>query len=287
MLQQVVCQTGSDPYLEYRETIQEILYRSFNKPDFPFQAKLFSVACLASEVDPVFYPQTESFELERLAEVVDKLYNHQFERFWLEGLQKQAVNLELPMSMLQSLLLGTFKGLGPELQGLIRIAWTEYVPEAGGDVFLSLTRDQDQTRVNCADMAKKYARRRDRLFALFAGEIEKYLENYCTHQVFAKDYTLEPSLFDYVQDLTFRVMLLKFLLVSQPECLEILERAEQDRSDDKARDFGQKLDAQIMRTFKVFSSGLAQDEQALDRLRQMANEQGMRDLAHISVLIQF
>src|SRR6056297_1662118 len=108
MNQQEAYHTESDPYIEYKETIQEILYRTLDKPDFRLQAKIFSLACFAQEMHPFFYPQTENFAVEKMAAVVDKLYNHQFELIWQEQMQEQKVNLELPMSLVLNFLLQVF-----------------------------------------------------------------------------------------------------------------------------------------------------------------------------------
>lgn len=282
-------QKGKDPYLANQSTIQEILYRSLDKPDFPLQAKLFSLACFAHEMHPFFHLGTGNFEVERMAAVVDKLSAHRFEQTWMEQMGEQDVDLELPMSIVLSLLMQAYQGADKDMQHMLPLVWEQYF-DSGEETnpFMHVDEDTNMMTIKCARAAESYARQRDRLWAMFSQEIEGYIQNYCTHFVFAKSYVQAESLPEYVQEMLIRVMVLKFLLVSHPGVQEVVDLAEEAKgAEEKAGDLLQSLDSQVMRIMKTFSNNVPNQHGAVDAVLREMQEQGMHELAHMAVMIHF
>lgn len=280
----------SDTFFEYKETIQEILYRTLDKPDFSLQAKLFSLVCFAQEMHPFFHPQTENFAVEKMAAVVDKLYNHQFERTWQEQMQEQEVNLELPMSLVLNFLLQAFKKVDKDMQNMLPQVWEQLFGQSGeNDPYLYMDESEGKLTIKCEAEARTYAKQRDQLWDYFSTELDGYLQNYCTHFVFAKSYTQKESLPEYVQEVILRVMILKFFLVKHPGVQDVLDRAMDlgDGFEEKQEELIQSLDAQVMQIMKIFSNNISNQEETISKLLQLLQEQGMQDLAHMALLVQF
>ena len=283
---QTECQESHDPYVQYEETIQEILYRTLNKPDFPLTSKLFALVCFAYEMEPFFYPQTKAFALEKMASIVDKLSNHNYERLWMEEFQDHVFDLELPMSILQSFLLGILKESDEDMQQLLVSSWSLYSRDFENDIFLSVSYLKEKIIVQCSEMAKTYAWKRDRLLDVFSGEIEKYLENYCTHFVFAQSYREKGSLYIYVQELLIQVMLLKFFFTSHSGVMRVVEEAENDNQVDIEK-LVQSLDNEVVTVLKTFSNAISKNQSLISRIRHDLQEQNMQSLAHLALFICF
>ncbi|MGM0540669.1 MAG: hypothetical protein ACQERT_15885 [Thermodesulfobacteriota bacterium] len=238
---------------------------------------------------PFFHPGTQSFALERMAAVVDALSAHRFEQTWLEEVGRQEVDLELPMSMAFSFWLRAFRKTDRDMQHVLPLLWEGYFEEgAEGNPFMEYSETEDRTTVKCWEAAAAYARQRDRIWAAFGAELEGYIQNYCTHFVFAKSYVQADSLPEYVQEMIARVMVLKFLLVSHPGVREVADLAEgTGESGEKSDDLLQSLDSQVMRIMKTFSNNVPNRHEAMDALLGEMREQELSDLAHKAVMVHF
>jgi hypothetical protein len=288
-------QIVENPCEHYREIIREVFVRILSKPKFPLSAKLFSMACFAYETDLFLYPGSPDFSEDMLAQEVTRVAGHVYETLWLEEFRKNSMNLELPMSMIQSLLFGMVEKCRPEFKEMILETWAEYIPETHKksdhkvvNIF-DIKYSDSATRVECSAMTGMYKNRCKQLYQVLGTEIEDRLEDFCVGFVMSSDHNDYGSLFAYVQRLVLDVVLLKYFIVSSPGLGENIRKVEMDMgspgnmSDQERKVLGKAVEDIVKR----FSENAAQEEKSIIKLSQSLMEQGMQDIAHTALLIHF
>jgi hypothetical protein len=295
MIVQETDQIVENPCEEYREIIREVFVRILSKPNFPVSARLFSMACFAYETDLFMYPDSPDFTEDMLAHEVNRVAGHVYERLWLEEFRKKPMKLELPMSMIQSLLLGMVQKCEPGFKKNILAAWAQYIPENHEkcshkvvDIF-DVKFSDSATQVKCSYMAGMYKKRRRLLYKVLGTEIEKQIEDFCIRFVLSADHTEYRYLFAYVQRLVLDVVLLKYFIVSDPGLAEAIGKTGANRDSilsgsEKDREEPCKKLAAIV---KRFSGNAAREEKSIIKLSRSLVDQGMLDIAHTALLIHF
>lgn len=269
-----VVEYGENPCAVYRDTLEEVFSRILARSDFPLSARLFSMAGFAFEADDFMYAGSTGFSEDRLAVEVNKAADHVYESIWQAEFAGKTPNLELPMSILQSLLLGRVSRCAPEFAAMIRKAWQGCAPESAGDSpesFLRVDYAEGRAHVRCAEMSARYRERRDRLYAAMGAEIDAALSGFCRRFLEGRSPADAPALLAWVQELVLRVMLQKFFLAGDPELF-----ARNKGADEHIRDVVRRAEQH-----------LGQEAQSLAELREELAAQGMQDLSHTGLLIVF
>lgn len=269
-----------NPCKAYQETLREVFVHILSRRGYPLTARLFSMAAFAFEVDGLVCGTDPEFSEDRLAVEVDKVADEVYERLWLSEVAKSNVDLELPMSMLQSLLLGRVEHCRPGFKEMIESAWSRYAPESAGEnpeAYLRLEYNEGRTHVRCKAMAVRYKEERDRLYAALGSEIEEHLSDFCLRFVANSAPADAPTLLSWVQELILHVMLQKFFLAADPDLSAL--SAPQSAGDVPAGQ-GQALVGRVERH-------LDRETVSMTTLRDMLADQGMQDLSHTSLLILF
>lgn len=290
MTMQNAFQKSSDCYLEYRETIQEVLYRILAKSEFPIGARLFSLLCFADEAGSFLYPGSREFSEDNLAREVHKVADNTYETIWRQEFENYQGGLGLPMSMIQCMLVGNFRTMHPQLKGLLENAWRCYTNASDEGELFKLRYFDGKTTAQCSAMAEAYRQWRDRVNQSFEKEIEAFIENYAVHVVFSESYTDENSLFVYIQHLVLRVALLRFCLYSHPRILELVEEFEEktDRPEHVPAEWREAVSGAVTEVLKAFSIGMtSSDESPLYGLRQEMEQQQMADLRYMLLFVLF
>ncbi|MCF8112113.1 MAG: hypothetical protein K9J85_11585 [Desulfobacteraceae bacterium] len=266
-----------NPCAAYSETLKHVFSHILAADDAPLAARLFSAAAFAFEVDSLMATDGPGFTEDRLAAEVDRVAERTYERLWMEQFAVQQPDLELPMSMVQSFLLGRIKHFAPEFRERIEAAWSSCVPESA-DVterpFLQVERTDGRARVRCTELAVKYRQRRNELYEALGPQVEAHLTDFTAGFMAARSPENYRSLTSMVQDLVLHVMINKFLLACDPVLWDLQPHPQQ--ADDRIKDvIGQT------------QAALAAQHPAMENLENMVFDQGLQELTHIGLLILF
>jgi hypothetical protein len=305
-----------NPCEQYRDIIRESFVQILSKARFPISARLFSMACFANETDLFLYPGNPGFSEDMIAEEINRVAGHVYERLWLEEFQKKEMNLELPMSMIQSLFLDMILKCGPEFREMILAAWAEYILEEREDQKERSGRDKQEAQdagissqkpvkkvlnifdiehsgskihVMCSSITGSYQKRRKYLYQLLGPELEGQIEHFCIRFVLSTDHTGYGSLFAYVQRLVLDVALMKYFMVSDPGLTDAVRRVGANRASilhvwEKERQVLEKAVADFARRY---SDNAAREESSIIELSRFLSEHGMQNIANTSLMIQF
>ena len=289
MLTQDISEDYQDIYYQYRETIQEVFYQIVTKSDHSIQSRLFSMLCFSMSTGSFFYPDSGEFSEDRLAREVEKVSENMYETIWFRKFADQRINLAMPMRMIQSMLQGHLQRMRPELKTLLESTLQSYADDSDGAGGLLCNAGAENGFFQCETMAGVYEQRRDRANRYFGDIIEWFIENYCTHFLFSRPYTDDPSLFAYVQRLILHVMLLKYCLFSHKRIRDIISDCEQKSAPAKAaeQDGAAFIADAIMEIMNAFTVGLTDNESSLLFIRQEMENQHMSDLNHAVKFIHF
>jgi hypothetical protein len=288
-------QIVENPYEQYREIIREVFVRIISNSEFPVSARLFSMSCFAYETDLFMYPGSTEFCENMLAQEVNILAENVYERLWLEDVGKKSINLELPMSMIQSLLLSMIESCGHEFKEMILEAWSQYIPENHEKCddrivnIFEVKYSDSATKIVCSQMTGRYIKRCKHLYEVLGTKIEKQIEDFCIRFLLNVDHNGYLSLFSYMQRLVLDVVLLKYFIVSNPGMAQEVKKlrnrsgSAKNISDRERRILGKKVEDVV----KHFSENATREEDSIIKLSLSLREQGMQDLAHTSILIHF
>ncbi len=266
-----------NPCAAYSETLKQVFAHILAADDAPLAARLFSAAAFAFEVDGITGTDGPGFTEDRLAVEVDRVAERTYERLWVEEFAVQEPELELPMSMVQSFLLGRVNHFAPEFRERIEAAWSACAPESADvseGAFLQVERTEGRARVRCPELAAKYRKRRDHLYEAIGPRVEAHLTDFATGFMAARSPENYRSLSSLVQDLVLHVMILKFFLACDTMLLDLHPDTEQ--ADERIKDV-------IGHT----RSALAAQQPAMENLENMVFDQGLQDLRHTGLLILF
>ncbi len=264
-----------NPRKAYSSTLKQVFSHILAADDAPLAARLFSAAAFAFEVDALMGTDGPGFSEERLAAEVDRVAERTYERLWMEQFALQQPDLELPMSMVQTFLLGRIKHFAPEFRERIEAAWSACAPEAAdvtGGAFLNVERTDGRARVRCPALAAAYRQRRNHLYDVLGPQVEARLTDFATGFMAARSPENYRSLTSLVQDLVLHVMIHKFFLASDPVLLDL----DPELADDRIRDI-------VCQT----QVALAAQQPAMENLENMVFDQGLQELTHTGLLILF
>ena len=266
-----------NPCAAYSETLKQVFAHILAADDAPLAARLFSAAAFAFEVDGLRGSDGPDFTEDRLAAEIDRVAERTYERLWMEQFAIQEPDLELPMSMVQSFLLGRIKHFAPDFRERIETAWSACAPESADvseKAFLQVERTDGRARVRCPELAANYRGQRDCLYDAFESRVETHLTDFATGFMAARSPENYRSLTSLVQDLVLHVMILKFFLACDTVLLDLHPDAEQ--ADERIKD-----------VIDQTRSALADQHPAMENLENMVFDQGLQDLRHTGLLILF
>jgi hypothetical protein len=295
MTVQNIDQVVENPGEKYRDIIREVFFRIISNPDFSVSARLFSMSCFAYETDLFMYPGSTEFCEDMLAQEVNILAGKVYERLWIEEFEKKSFNLELPMSMIQSLLFGMVEKCGPEFKDMILNAWSQYIPKKHKKCnhkvvnIFDIKHSDSATCIECSAMTGMYKKRCKRFYQVLGREIDDRIINFCVSFVMSSDHSEYRSLFDYVQRLVIDVALLKYFIISDPGLAENIEKfGSRPVSGSKISDQERKvLIKTVADIVKRFSKNAAKEEKSIIKLSRVLKEQGMQNIPHTALLIHF
>ena len=266
-----------NPRAAYSSTVKQVFSHILAADDAPLAARLFSAAAFAFEVDALMGADGPGFSEDGLAAEVDRVAERTYERLWMEQFALQQPDLELPMSMVQSFLLGRIKHFAPEFRERIEAAWSACAPEAADvscGAFLEVERTDGRARVDCPELAATYRQRRNELYEALGPQVEAHLTDFATRFMAARSPENYRSLTSLVQDLVLHVMIHKFLLACDPVLWDL--QPDPQQADDRIEDG-------IGRT----QAALAAQQPAMENLENMVFDQGLQELTHTGLLILF
>jgi lysine-N-methylase len=282
---------SADPYITQEDTIRDIAVAILGDQRLPIQKRLFSLLYFAHRVKDFLYPQSPVFNEAQLAGEVDKLTDGVYAELWEQNFASQEPPLHLPMTILQSLLIGCYKKAAPEFGMLINTVWQSYAridPSARSlRMPIHLQVEGDQISMQCRSLLSKY-QERSRLFdEIYQPRLDSALSRYLQNLVIKESYTGYPDLFSWAFDLALRTALLRFLVVSHPGFTPFLTAEGPGEVDQNAAGGSRELFADtIVDVFFRFSRGLEHNKKFLPNLKQSLKEQKMADLAHAVLLIK-
>jgi len=266
-----------NPYAAYSSTLKQVFSHILAADDAPMAARLFSAAAFAFELDALMGTDGDGFTEDRLAAEVDRVAERTYERLWVDQFALQQPDLELPMSMVQSFLLGRIKHVAPDFRERIEAAWSACAPESADlteGAFLQVERTEGRARVRCPELAARYRQRRNQLYDTLEPQVETHLTDFATGFMAARSPENYRSLTSLVQDLVLHMMIHKFLLACDPVLSDLHADAEQ--ADDRIREVISQTQA-----------ALAAQQPAMDNLENMVFDQGLQELTHTGLLILF
>jgi len=266
-----------NPRAAYSSTVKQVFSHILASDDASLAARLFSAAAFAFEVDAFMETDGAGFSEDRLAAEIDRVAERTYERLWMEQFALQQPDLELPMSMVQSFLLGRIKHFAPEFRERIEAAWSACAPEASDvtcGAFLEVERTDGRARVDCPELAATYRQRRNELYEVLGPQVETHLTDFATGFMAARSPENYRSLTSLVQDLVLHVMIHKFLLACDPVLWDL--QPDPQQADDRIEDG-------IGRT----QAALAAQQPAMEKLENMVFDQGLQELTHTGLLILF
>lgn len=270
-------QVLENPCETHSATLKEIFSHILGADDAPLAARLFAAAAFAFEADAFMYADSRDFSEDRLALEINRAADRVYERIWIDQLQDQQQELEVPMSMVQSFLLGRLDHFDPGFRETIASAWSACAPEAADvrdGAFLQVQRSKGHARVLCSDLAAEYQQRRDILYKIAGRQVEDNLTDFATGFMAARNPENYRSLSSLVQDLVLHTMMLKFFLACDTHLVELSHDPE--KADELIKDI-------ISRT----QAALADQKPAMEDLEEMVFDQGLQELAHTVLLISF
>lgn len=268
---------AENPREAYNETIREVFVHILSCRQHPLSARLFSMAGFAFEADSFIYPWSPDFSEDRLAQEIDKVADRVYEELWLSEMADSSPDLELAMSMVQTLLLGRVGKCRPAFREMILSAWAQFRPdEQGGANLFEVNRSEKSARLRCARMAETYRERRDRLYAALGGSIEEHLTDFCLRFLANRSLMEAPGLLAYAQEMMLHVMVVKFFLASNPDLLA----ASPEETEEPSQSCGSALIGRV-------EHHLYREAESMARLRDELTAQGMQDLSHTGLLILF
>jgi len=266
-----------NPRAAYSSTLKQVFSHILAADDAPLAARLFSAAAFAFEVDALMETDGAGFSEDRLAAEIDRVAERTYERLWMEQFAMQQPDLELPMSMVQSFLLGRIKHVAPDFRERIEAAWSACAPEAADvtcGAFFEVERTDGRARVHCPDLAVNYRQRRNELYEVLGPQVEAHLTDFATGFMAARSPENYRSLTSLIQDLVLHVMIHKFLLACDPVLWDL--QPDPQQADDRIEDG-------IGRT----QAALAAQQPAMENLENMVFDQGLQELTHTGLLILF
>jgi hypothetical protein len=272
-----ITDVSENPCAAYSSTLKQIFSHVLEADDAPLNARLFAAAAFAYEADGFMYPGSPDFSEDRLAAEINRLADRVYERIWLEQFAGMDPDLELPMSMVQSFLLGRFDHFEPDFREKILEVWSFLTPESAEKnpgSFLRVEKKEGSSFVKCARMASAYKKRRSLVSDAFAPQVESGL---CD---FAKDFVKERSLENYrslssfAQDLVLHIMMHRFFIACDRDLADL------EKDEKRAEDLINGIVCQTR-------AALEGQKTSMDDLEEMVFDQGLQELSHTGLLILF
>ena len=274
---------SDDPYLAYRDLVREVVLQMLAARDYPLTSRLFFLAFFAQRIAPFHHRKSRSFTTEALASAIDCFADPESLAELHGRFQEMTPPIDLPMSIIQVVLLSKLPSSGGSFRQLLAQVWATYVgPDDAGRV-LDLEKTQDQTLVNCSELAGKYLQRRAVLVERFGARLDLYLENYCRNYWFGEGFEQSANLLQHLQKLLVRLAVLRFLLISHPELDPLLAPSP---SQPPSQPELQQLDQLAVKVCYQFSRGLEHGAPFLAKIQQTLVDQGMQEVAHLALLIK-
>ena len=250
-------------FFEARATVLELL----SDCAYPLSSRLFFVAWFANHMNAEFR-RNGTADGDALFRQAQQLVTDGAPRQQLHQMTRQlAVTPDVPVAVIHTVLTRlTETGIHELLRALLGSALDGYrQPGASAAADLSVQ-----------GIAARYAQRRDACQTRFGERLELVFGNYCRDYWLHDSYLQSESLLEHTLGLLTRLVILRFILFSQPELDDVLESDTQDA-----------LDRLIIRVTYGFTRGIGHSTTFLKIFRDIVSEQNLDSLAHLAIFARF
>jgi hypothetical protein len=232
-----------------------------------FEAKLFSLSSLANAVSAYYYAGCHSSDTQQLESDL-KSYSSNLKLTHTQVKLDQYVPQDpIVIIVVQAVLRLRLQRFSHErLSQLIGSAFDYYDEKLQGTPVLPDGNFPPEA------LMIQYQKEAKNLTQKFPGLMDKVFSRYVQNSIFRELYTSMPNLFTYIHMLTLRVAMLKFLIVSHPEIIEILRTDESGQNNDSQQAL---IEKKIIEVVYQFSRSIDHNNSFLEIVYYAITEQQM------------
>ncbi|MCB1744319.1 MAG: flagellin lysine-N-methylase [Gammaproteobacteria bacterium] len=261
----------------YRDVVRELSLALLDSAGFPLESRLFFVCFLAHRMAALGDAPGDA---QRVIEIVELLSGRESLQTLHEQFQAISPSVELPLSIVQTLLLNREAERELWVADVIVEVWRSLGGSDEPSARLRVSQDQGTISVDGSSLLKAYLQRKNRATERFGEQLELILGNYCKNYWIGEGPETAPDPLSHFRRLSVRLGVLKFLLLGHPRMLELLE------SDASPDSLSTALSEHAVRIVTRFCRSIEHNEGFLEHIEQNLIEQGFTDMAHLSLMLK-
>jgi len=266
--------TTSDPYLSNNNDIRNLMYELLNLEGFSIAQKFFIVSSFASDVSKFYFRDSPNYSEQQLVESVNRITDFDYVKKLVEEFDELDVKPHTAIELVQ-LVLNARIVSGTEYYSVLN----ELIAEIAG-----LLKSDARTGNDNNDLfVNIYQEIKHQISLKHEQRIEQYFTNYARNAIISEWYVSDDNLMKYLQLMSVRIILLKFLLFCHPKLLKryneglTLKGVTED-----------ELDAIAVDVFYKFTRGIEHDKVFFQSIQKaVLNKPELLSLAFLTYLLKF
>lgn len=270
-------------YHRHRDVLREVVLNMLSARHYPLSSRLFFAAFFAKKTADFLNEQSRGDVSADLAATIDLFADAVQVEEMHRQFQGMDPPVELPISIINWILLGKSQTSNESFRLLLSEIGVTYGRAMGLGPSADSAAGSDIANMDKAKLLSAYLQRRSGLMGRYASCLDLIFENYCRTVWFASGPEESADLLEHLRKLLVRFVVFRFLLISHPALdplLDPLSLEENIGSTPKA------LEQAAVDVAYRFSRGLEHDAKFLEEIQKRLDEQGMKSVAHLALLIK-